>query len=130
LADHFVPLFLTISTVLFECWLLVTRYGAARLLREMGAITGGRETALAWPLRFVWTALIPLALCVMLVAQFYNEAANPFAGFPTWFVALGWALGLGPMVLAGVVPCVQAARAARCRVGAVDKARELEVAPA
>mmetsp|Transcript_14895 Transcript_14895/g.35352 ORF Transcript_14895/g.35352 Transcript_14895/m.35352 type:complete len:603 (+) Transcript_14895:429-2237(+) len=112
LADHFVPMFLTILTALGECVLLARKYGIVRLLAELAEATG--ERILVRPLGVLWGWLIPIVLSVLFFAQLYAEGARPFGGYPTWFVAIGWLAGVGPMTLALAVPALAAARRRMC----------------
>ena len=95
LADHLVPMFLTICVSIGECVLVGWRYGAPTLIAALPAADRrwGRF------LGFVWRWLLPGVLSALFAGQVHSELSTPFGGYPGWALSVGWMLSVGPMLL-------------------------------
>lgn len=128
LADHFVPLYLTVIVGLTECLVVSCRLGCGSLLADLPA--PDRRYGGWWQL--CWRFIIPPILSVLLVVQVVSELMTPFGAesasspprtgappsssaasapnddnrdsgavtYPAWAISIGWLLALGPTMLA------------------------------
>jgi hypothetical protein len=108
LADHYIPLYLTVVVGLSECLIVSTRLGCRALLCGMAP----SDQRFAWWWRLCWQFLIPPVLAVLLVVQIVSELSSPFGAaqdeagsdalavvYPPWALGIGWLLSLGPTLL-------------------------------
>ena len=135
LADHFVPLYLTVIVGLSECVLVSRARGGAALVAGLSA--ADRRSGTWWVL--CWKFLIPPVLAVLLLTQVVSELRAPYGAaepdvlsdilgaanatahgggggaYPPSASAVGWLLALGPMALisCGLPGCRRPARAAK-----------------
>lgn len=120
-ANHFIPMLNTVVTCLGECLLVTATVGARPLADAIARASG--ETAGLGLLAWLWKAVIPASLAVMLAVQCFAEARSPFGGYPGWVLALGWVMALGPLV---AIPIVWALRSGASRDHALRGAALLE----
>lgn len=125
LADHFVPMYLTVrgeaapapssphpssprpplpsqvTVGLCECALVSRARGGHALVASLP--DADRKGGAWWVLCWRW--IIPPALVLLLLAQSSNELRSPYGAntgggaFPPWALAFGWLLALGPTSL-------------------------------
>ncbi|KAL1511080.1 hypothetical protein AB1Y20_005903 [Prymnesium parvum] len=113
LADHFVPMFLTICVAIGECILVGWRYGSARLVAALPAVDRKWATFLWW----TWKWLNPVVLLLLLLGQTASEFSAAYGDYPGWALLVGWVLSVGPMLL---LPCLAMRRSLGFGAGSPD----------
>ena len=101
LADHFVPMIVTITAALGQVILVSRYYGARRLVSRLPACDRAlRSFWLIEPLLvFSWRFFLPALLALLLAGQLVHEMHMPYGGYPSWALAVGWVLAFGPLAL-------------------------------
>lgn len=94
--DYFITNFGLVLVGLCQALAIGWVFGAEKLrsyINEVSSIKIGKW----WTLMIKY--IIPVLLFGLLVNQFITEMANPYGGYPTWALAIGWACVIVPLLI-------------------------------
>ncbi|MBW2965375.1 sodium-dependent transporter [Candidatus Woesearchaeota archaeon] len=94
--DHFLMSYNLLIVGILECLAVGWIYGADKMRRYINSVSD-------WKVGRWWNAairyIIPLALIILLVLNFWNEIHVPYEGYPGWALGIGWGVVIVPIVI-------------------------------
>ncbi|MFC1741503.1 sodium-dependent transporter [Nanoarchaeota archaeon] len=94
--DHFLMSFNLVIVGVLECIAVGWIFGANKLRRYINSVSD-------WKVGRWWNVaikyVIPLALIVFLVLNFWQEIHVPYEGYPMWALGIGWGVVIVPIVI-------------------------------
>ncbi len=97
IVDHFITSFGLVLVGIFECIAIGWIYKADKLRKYINSVSG-HNTGKWW--NYCIKYIIPLALTLLVIIQFFTEIKANYEGYPDWAIAIGWFVVAVPLVIA------------------------------